>query len=41
MTWRFGPEGPGSIPYAAKGLPSKCGVLACKIRGFESPVVDC
>ena len=39
MASSFGPVGPGSIPDAAKDLPSKCGVLARKIRGSESPVV--
>ena len=39
MASSFGPEGPGSIPDAAKDPPSKCGVLARKIRGSESPVV--
>ena len=34
-----GPEGPGSNPDAAKDPPSKCGVLARKIRGSENPVV--
>ena len=39
MALSFGPEGPGSIPDAAKDPPSKCGVLARKVRGSESPVV--
>ena len=41
-TWpwgAFGLEDPGSIPDTAKNPPSKCGVLARKIRGSESPVV--
>ena len=39
MSSSFGPEGQCSIPNAAKDPPSKCGVLARKIRGSESPVV--
>ena len=39
MVSSFGPEGTGSIPNAAKDPPSKCGVLARKIRGSESPMV--
>ena len=39
MASSFGPEGPSSIPDAAKDPSSKCGVLAHKIRGSESPVV--
>ena len=39
MASSFGPEGPGSIPDAAKDPSSKFGVLARKIRGSESPVV--
>ena len=33
------PEGPGSIPDAAKNPLSRCSVHTCKICGSESPVI--
>ena len=36
MASSFGLEGPSSIPDVAKDPPSKCGVLARKIRDSES-----
>ena len=39
MALSFGPESPASIENAANGPPSKCGVLARKIRGSDSPVI--
>ena len=39
MASGFGPEGPGSIPHAAKDPQSACGVRVSKIRDSESPMV--